>query len=78
MELIYRPTYKRKSDVGGDAGAGNAHCSWASIKRINKRDGCQEVVCIFLGDGRKQLRSQFLTDLSNLDDAIHIFGQRPT
>lgn len=76
MELIYKPTYKRKSDVGGDAGAGNAHCSWASIKRVKKED-YKEVVCIFLGDGRKQLRSQFLRDLSNLDDAIHLFGQTP-
>ncbi|MGB8690732.1 MAG: RAMP superfamily CRISPR-associated protein, partial [Microcoleus sp.] len=35
MDLIYQPKYKRNSDVGGDAGNGNAHCSWASIKRVN-------------------------------------------
>jgi CRISPR-associated protein Cmr6 len=77
MNLIYQPTYKREPDVGGDAGFGNAHCSWVSIKRINKQDTCQEVVCIFMGDGTNQLRSSFLQDLSNIDGAVHLFGQTP-
>jgi CRISPR-associated protein Cmr6 len=73
MELIYRPTYKRKPDVGGDAGGGAAHCSWVSIKRSRK----QEIVCIFMGHDRA-LRKQFLKDLHGLEDSSHLFGLKPT
>jgi CRISPR-associated protein Cmr6 len=72
MELIYQPTYKRKSDVGGDAGAGQAHCSWVSIRR----SGNQEIVCIFMGKDAP-LRQQFLKNLHNLDESSHLFGLRP-
>jgi CRISPR-associated protein Cmr6 len=77
MSLIYNHKYKRKPDVGGNAGTDKAYCSWVSIKRINKQDTCQEVVCIFMGDGSNQLRSSFLHDLSNIDGAVHLFGQTP-
>jgi len=79
VELIYKPTYKRKRDVGGDAaGGGNAHCSWASIKRVNVPHPeidteCQEVVCLFMGDDNN-LREQFLRELKNLDGAVCLFG----
>ena len=76
MDLIYQPKYKRKSDVGGDAGNGGAYCSWVSIARRVTKDGCQEVVCLFMGDN-KPLRSQFLTDLANIDDSINLFGIQP-
>ncbi len=69
MELIYRPTYKRKPDVGGEAGGGAAHCSWVSIKRSRK----QEIVCIFMGQNRP-LRKQFLKDLHNLEGSSYLFG----
>ncbi len=72
MELIYRPTYKRKPDVGGNAGAGEAHCSWASIKRSGK----QEIVCIFMGQDRP-LRRQFLKDLHETSDSSYLFGVKP-
>jgi CRISPR-associated protein Cmr6 len=72
MELIYQPTYKRKPDVGGDAGAGRANCSWVSIRRSGK----QEIVCIFMGKDAP-LRQQFLKDLHNLDESSHLFGLRP-
>jgi CRISPR-associated protein Cmr6 len=72
MELIYRPTYKRKTDVGGNAGSGEAHCSWVSIKRSSK----QEVVCIFMGQDRP-LRKQFLQDLHNISDSSYLFGVKP-
>jgi CRISPR-associated protein Cmr6 len=72
MELIYRPAYKRKSDVGGDAGGGAAHCSWVSIKRSRK----QEIVCIFMGQERP-LRRQFLKDLHDTSDSSYLFGVKP-
>lgn len=82
MSLIYQPKYKRKIDVGGDAaGGGNAHCSWVSIKRVKvSRQGCQEVVCLFMGGEQPDsthLRSQFLSDLSNILGAVHLFGLQP-
>ena len=73
MELIYRPTYKRKTDVGGNAGTGEAHCSWVSIKRSGK----QEIVCIFMGQDRP-LRQQFLQDLHNILDNNYLFGVKPS
>ncbi len=82
MNLIYKTRYKRQPDVGGNAASGgNAHCSWASIKRvrtaINQTDvECQEIVCLFMGD-QNQLRSQFLQELSRIPDSVHLFGLRP-
>jgi CRISPR-associated protein Cmr6 len=77
VELIYKADYKRKPDVGGNAGKGQpAHCSWVSIKRINGRDSCQEVVCLFMGSNNT-LRSQFLSDLSKIDGAVPLFGCQP-
>jgi CRISPR-associated protein Cmr6 len=82
MNLIYEPRYKRKIDVGGDAGGGgNAHCSWVSIKRIKvSKAGCQEVACLFMGGEQpnsNHLRSRFLRDLAKIPDAIHLFGVQP-
>lgn len=85
MDLIYQPKYKRKSDVGGDAGSGNAHCSWASIKRVNVSNksvgsDCQEVVCLFMGGQTPlstHLRTDFLKDLAKISDAINLFGVEP-
>ena len=76
MDLIYKPKYKRKSAVGGDAANGNAHCSWVSIKRISKPADCQEVVCLFMGQDDR-LRLDFLSDLAKIDGAIHLFGRQP-
>lgn len=73
MELIYQPTYKRKPDVGGNAGNGGSHCSWVSIKRTKVKSNFQEVVCLFLGD-QNQLRSQFLQDLHNVLGSTYLFG----
>jgi CRISPR-associated protein Cmr6 len=73
MELIYRPTYKRRTDVGGNAGAGEANCSWVSIKRLINNT---EIVCIFMGQNC-QLRKQFLNDLHNLSDSNYLFGIKP-
>ncbi|NJL65931.1 MAG: RAMP superfamily protein [Microcoleus sp. SM1_3_4] len=86
MNLIYQPKYKRKSDVGGDAGSGNAHCSWASIKRVNIPNKiadceCQEVVCMFAGGiapNSRHLRADFLRDLGKITDAVHLFGLEPS
>jgi CRISPR-associated protein Cmr6 len=72
MELIYRPTYKRKTDVGGNAGSGEAYCSWVSIKRL----GTREIVCIFMGQDRP-LRKQFLQDLQKIPDSSYLFGVKP-
>jgi CRISPR-associated protein Cmr6 len=83
MDLIYQDKYKRQLDVGGNAGYGNAACSWASIKRINRQNGCKEVVCIFMGDGKtkydrtQELKSDFLKDLARIDGAEHLFGKQP-
>jgi CRISPR-associated protein Cmr6 len=82
MELIYRLKYKRKIDVGGDAaGGGNAHCSWVSIKRVKvSKQGCQEVVCLFMGGEQpnsNHLRSHFLRDLATIPGAVHLFGVQP-
>jgi CRISPR-associated protein Cmr6 len=77
MDLIYKPKYKRKSDVGGNAGGGAAHCSWVSIKRISvKQEGIKEIVCLFMGDDNP-LRSQFLNDLAKIPGAVHLFGVKP-
>lgn len=79
VELIYKPTYKRKPDVGGDAaGGGNAHCSWASIKRVKIPHPeidteCQEIVCLFMGEDN-DLREQFLRELRNIPGAVRLFG----
>lgn len=73
MSLIYQPKYKRKPDVGGRAGDGNAYCSWVSVKRLKVEDDFEEIVCLFMGDNNA-LRSQFLRDLANIPDAIHLFG----
>jgi CRISPR-associated protein Cmr6 len=84
MELIYEDRYKRKPDVGGnikDRDHSKSNCSWASIKRINgstSNPQCQEIVCIFMGDGKSSLRSQFLADLAKIPGAIHLFGKKPT
>jgi len=86
MDLIYQPKYKRKIDVGGDAGNDSAHCSWASIKRVNisnKIAGCecQEVVCLFAGGiapNSRELRADFLRDLGKITNAVHLFGLQPS
>ncbi len=72
MELIYQLKYKRQVEVGGKMSS----CSWVSIKRINGSQ-CQEIVCIFMGDGRSELRSQFLQDLHKIEGAVNIFGKQP-
>ncbi len=72
MELIYQLKYKRQVEVGGKMSS----CSWVSIKRINGSQ-CQEIVCIFMGDGRSELRSQFLHDLHKIEGAVNIFGKQP-
>jgi CRISPR-associated protein Cmr6 len=72
MKLIYRPTYKRQTDVGGNAGARAANCSWVSIKRSGK----QETVCIFMGQDCP-LRRQFLQDLHNIPRSSYLFGVKP-
>ncbi|WP_017303838.1 RAMP superfamily CRISPR-associated protein [Spirulina subsalsa] len=86
VNLIYQPTYKRKSDVGGDAaGGGNSHCSWVSIKRVTIRNpqadtDCKEVVCLFMGGqtpNTGHLRSRFLQDLARIQGAVRLFGVRP-
>ena len=77
MALIYQLKYKRKEDVGGD----RSKCSWVSIKRVNGSQShpqCQETVCIFMGDSKSSLRSQFLADLANIPGAVHLFGRKPT
>jgi CRISPR-associated protein Cmr6 len=90
MYLIYKETpprnYKRNPDMGGDAaGGGNAHCSWASIKRVNipnqeEDTDCQEIVCLFMGGqtpDSDHVRSRFLRDLSSMSGAVHLFGVTP-
>lgn len=79
MALIYRPLYKRKREVGGNAGNGSASCSWASIKRVRIRHktsntDCQEIVCLFLGKNESPLRSRFLRDLAEIPGASYLFG----
>jgi len=84
MDLIYQPTYKRKQDVGGNAGSGGAYCSWVSIKRVNahhpeiKNSFCQEVVCIFMGgipvNHPNHLRARFLRDLARINGSRNLFG----
>jgi CRISPR-associated protein Cmr6 len=86
MHLIYQQTpprnYKRNPDIGGDAANGNAHCSWASIKRINIASqeietDCQEIVCLFMGGQSPQsnhIRSRFLRDLNGIEGAVNLFG----
>ena len=83
MNLIYRPEYKRKIDVGGNAaGGGNSHCSWVSIKRVkvpHKKTGtdCQEIICIFMGgqqENNQHLRSKFLHELAQLSGSTYLFG----
>lgn len=90
MDLIYHQNhpqnYKRNPDLGGNAaGGGNAHCSWASIKRVNipnpeKETDCQEIVCLFMGGetpNANHVRSRFLRDLGNRQGSIHLFGVQP-
>jgi CRISPR-associated protein Cmr6 len=77
MRLIYQPTYKRKPEVGGNAGQGEAHCSWVSVKRSWQRVDGQivqtEIVCIFMGQAHN-LRQSFLKDLQQQTDSILLFG----
>ncbi len=90
MYIIYQETpprnYKRNPDIGGNAASGtNAHCSWASIKRVNipnevEDTDCQEIVCLFMGGqtpDSNHVRSQFLQDLSNMSGTVHLFGVQP-
>lgn len=89
MYLIYQENlprnYKRNPDIGGNAGAGNAHCSWVSIKRVNipnktEQTDCQEIVCLFMGGqtpNSHHVRSRFLRDLDKMSGAIHLFGVQP-
>ncbi|ACB49708.1 hypothetical protein cce_0357 [Crocosphaera subtropica ATCC 51142] len=91
MTLIYQSKYKKKTEVGGDAGNGNASCSWVSIRRVNipnkiAQTQCQEIVCLFMGgqltkidhtDNQNNLRSHFLKDLSNIPDSTLLFGVSP-
>jgi CRISPR-associated protein Cmr6 len=89
MYLIYQNTpqrrYKRNSDLGGNAGGGNAHCSWVSIKRVNianqeQETQCQEIVCLFMGGHTSRsnhVRSHFLNDLERIHGAVHLFGVQP-
>ena len=78
MKQIYKPVYKGKPEVGGAAGAGTAHCSWVSIRRIKQSpEQFDEVVCIFMGKPNS-LRRSFLKELAQLDDAVHLFGCTPT
>jgi len=76
MELIYQPQYKRKPDMGGNAGEGSAYCSWASIKQVRQRDGYKEIVCLFTG-GNNELRARFLRDLAIIPGSVHLFGVQP-
>ncbi|PHM05637.1 hypothetical protein [Nostoc sp. 'Peltigera malacea cyanobiont' DB3992] len=77
-----RQNYKRNPDIGGNAGAGNAYCSWVSIKRVNIRNiqedtDCQEIVCLFMGGqtpNSHHVRSHFLRDLKKMSGAVHLFG----
>ncbi|WP_315788064.1 RAMP superfamily CRISPR-associated protein [Fischerella sp. JS2] len=89
MYLIYQQTaprnYKRNLDIGGNAGVGNASCSWASIKRVNipnkeEETDCQEIVCLFMGGqtpNSDHVRSRFLRDLGKMSGAVHVFGVQP-
>jgi CRISPR-associated protein Cmr6 len=89
MYLIYHENhpqnYKRNQDLGGNAGAGNAYCSWASIKRVNipnkqEETNCQEIVCLFMGGqtpNANHVRSRFLRDLENINGNVHLFGVQP-
>ncbi|MCY7337430.1 MAG: hypothetical protein LH613_14660 [Chamaesiphon sp.] len=53
--------YKSKPDVGGnikDRDHPKSNCSWVSIKRINgspSNPQCQEMVCIFMGNGKSSI-----------------------
>lgn len=90
MYLIYKETpprnYKRNPDLGGNAASGdNAHCSWASIKRVNipnkeEETECQEIVCLFMGGQQpdsNHVRSRFLKDLVKFSGSVHLFGVEP-
>lgn len=89
MYLIYQQiaprNYKRNPDIGGNAGAGNASCSWASIKRVNipnkeQETDSQEIVCLFMGGqtpNSNHVRSRFLSDLGKMNGAVHLFGVQP-
>lgn len=87
MNLIYNPTYKKKQDVGGNAGGGSAHCSWVSIKRVNvahpeiEDSKCQEVVCLFMGgisvNNPNHLRARFLRDLAEINGSRNLLGLTP-
>ncbi|MEH2410142.1 RAMP superfamily CRISPR-associated protein [Nostoc sp.] len=86
MYLIYQKNslqdYKRNPHIGGNAGGGNAYCSWVSIKRVNirnihKETDCQEIVCLFMGGqtpNSDHVRSHFLSDLNKMSGAVHLFG----
>lgn len=82
INLIYQPHYKRKNDVGGNAGSGGSSCSWVSIKRVNIQHqdydtNCQEIVCLFLGGGDSHLRVRFLNELAQIPGAVLLFGVNP-
>jgi CRISPR-associated protein Cmr6 len=76
MDLIYKSTYKRKPDVGGNAAEGQSNCSWVSIKRSKTKEVQKEIVCIFMGQDNL-LRRQFLKELHDLPNSIHLFGITP-
>jgi len=85
MSLVYRNQYKNKVDLGGDAANGNSHCSWVSIRRLDRSNStlevkCQEIVCLFMGGvtsaQQGKLRYKFLQDLQNQEKSIHLFGMK--
>jgi CRISPR-associated protein Cmr6 len=84
MDLIYGQKYKKKTDVGGNAGGGSASCSWVTIRRINvtnqeENTDCQETVCLFMGGvdpvtNPRHLRAEFLKDLRTIPGSSYLFG----
>ncbi len=83
MALVYRNQYKKRVDLGGDAANGNSHCSWVSIRRLDRGNSelevkCQEIVCLFMGGvtstQQSELRCKFLQDLQNQKNSMHLFG----
>ncbi|MBE9138183.1 RAMP superfamily protein [Nodosilinea sp. LEGE 07088] len=99
LYLVYRDTkerrYKRNPELGGNAAQGGnqrSHCSWVSIRRIDKPNqivdtDCQEVVCLFMGEWNKNtnsyhpVRMKFLQDLDSLtgeSGATQLFGINPS
>jgi len=98
LYLVYRDNkerrYKRNPELGGNAAQGGnqrSHCSWVSIRRIDKPNqvvdtSCQEIVCLFMGEWSQNansyhpVRMKFLQDLHSLTvegGAVHLFGKKP-